>query len=204
MANVQAAFGLRPIRHLNGNPWNGATERCLVEDNYATAVFVGDPIIYTGTATSDDASQHYKAVNVATEGDTNRIYGVVVGIEPNRDNLSRTYIPASTGGYVYVCVDPDVIYAVADEGGANLTGDAIGANAVLEAGSGGSTVTGLSSWCIDTDDTPAADASNQVLIMALHPKDDNEVATYAVWEVLITNHVLRGGIAANNEGALGI
>jgi hypothetical protein len=204
MANVDAPFGLKPFKHLNGNPWNGVTEKCLVEDSYATAVFVGDPVIYTGTAGSDDTTGHYKAVNVATDADTNRIYGVVVSIEPLLSDLSKTYIPASTGGYVNVCVDPDVLYLVQDEGGTALDGDSIGANAVLESATAGSTVTGLSGWELDTGDTPAADASNQVIIHGIHNVEGNAFGVNAVWVVQITNHVLRSGMASTDEGALGI
>ena len=206
MANVDAPFGLKPIRHLNGNPWNGACEKCYVEDSDTTAVFVGDPVIYTGTGGSDTAASgnYHKVVTVATDADTNRIYGVVVGIEPIQTDLSKTYLPASTGGFVYVCVDPDVIYIVQDEGGTALDGDSVGANAVLESATAGSTVTGLSGWELDTGDTPAADAFNQVLIMGIHNVEGNAAGVNCIWEVLITNHVLRGGMAATNEGALGI
>ncbi len=204
MANIDAPFGLKPIRHLNGNPWNGQTEKCLVEDSYAVNVFVGDPVIITGTAGSDVTTGHHKVVNVATDADTNRIYGVVTSIEPMLSDLSKTYIPASTGGYVYVCSDPDVIFIVQDEGGTVLDGDSIGANAVLESATAGSTVTGLSGWELDTADTPAADASNQVIIMGVHAVEGNAFGAHCIWEVLISNHVLRSGQAANNEGALGI
>jgi len=204
MANVDAPFGLRPIRHLNGNPWNGKTEKCYVEDASTTAIFVGDPVIYTGTACSDITQGFWKVVDLATDADTNRIYGVVTSIEPILSDLSKTYIPARTGGYVNVCVDPDVIYAIQDEGATALDGDSIGANAVLESATAGSTVTGLSGWELDTGDTPGADASNQVIIMGVHNQLGNDFGVNCIWEVLISNHVLRGGIAATNEGALGI
>jgi len=203
MANRDAAFGLKPIRHLNGTPWNGVTQRCLVEDSDTTAVFIGDPVIVTGTAGSDDTSG-LPVVTVATAGDTNRIYGVVVSVEPNPDNLTYKHIPASTGGYVNVCNDPDVIFIVQDDAQATLDGGSISANAVLAAGSGGSTVTGKSSWELDASDAPAADASNQVLILDIYKAPNNALGDNCIWEVLISNHVLRGGQAANNEGALGI
>ena len=203
MANVDAAFGFKPIRHLNGNPWNGATEKCLVEDSYATNIFVGDPVLYTGTAGSDDTTGHYKAVNLATQADTYRIYGVVVSIEPVLSDLSKTYIPGYTGGYVNVCVDPDVIYIIQDDGGAVLDGDSIGANCVFASGTG-STVTGLSAWELAAATTPAADASYQGIVMGVHNKEGNAFGINCIWEVLITNHVLRSGMAATNEGALGI
>lgn len=204
MANVDAPFGLKPIRHLNGNPWNGQTEKCYVEDATTSNVFVGDPVIFTGTAGSDVTTGHHKVVTLATDADTNRIYGVVTSIEPILTDLSKSYIPAYTGGYVNVCVDPDVIYIIQDEGAVALDGDSIGANAVFESATAGSTVTGLSGWELDTGDTPGADASNQCIIMGVHNVEGNSFGVNCIWEVLITNHVLRGGMAATNEGALGI
>jgi hypothetical protein len=88
MANTDAPFGFRPIRHLNGNPWNGATEKCLVEDAYSENIFVGDPVIYTGTAGADDTTGHYKAVNLATEGDGYPIYGGPVPHVPEPATMS--------------------------------------------------------------------------------------------------------------------
>ena len=202
MANRDAPFGLRPIRHLNGSPWNGATQRCLVEDDYGTAVFIGDPVIVTGTAGSDDTSG-LPVVNVASAGDTHRIYGVVVSVEPNPDNLTYKHIPALTGGYVNVCIDPDVVFIVQDDAGATLDGDSISANAVLADGTG-STVTGLSGWELAAGTTPASDASYQLLILDIYKAPDNALGDHCIWEVLISNHVLRTGMAAANEGALGI
>ena len=202
MANVDAPYGLRPIRHLNGNPWNGVTQRCLIEDAYNQALFIGDPVIVTGTAGSDDTSG-LPVINIATGGDTNRIYGVIVSFDPDPTNLERKHHAAVTSGYANVCIDPDVIFTVQDDGGAVLDGDSISANAVLVAGTG-STVTGLSGWELAAATTPAADASYQLLILQVHQKEGNAFGINCEWEVLITNHVLRGGQAANNEGALGI
>ena len=203
MANVDAPFGLKPIRHLNGNPWNGATEKCYVEDASTTAIFVGDPVAYTGTAGSDVTTGHHKVVDLATEADTYPIYGVVTSIEPILTDLSKTYIPAETGGYVNVCVDPDVIYIVQDDGDAVLDGGSIGANAVLESGTAGSTVTGLSGWEMDTTDTPDADASNQLIIMGVHNIEGNAFGVNCIWEVIISHHQLRFGQAVANEGFIG-
>lgn len=194
MANTDAAFGLRPIRNKNGSPWNGACTKMLVEDSYGTALFIGDPIIITGAAGSDDSTGHYNVANVATAGDGNRIAGVIIGIEPNRSDLSKTYIPASTGGYIYVVDDPNVVFAVQDDAQATLTSASVGANAVLAAGGGGSTVTGLSSWELDASDTPAADASNQLLIVGVHNVENNAVGDNVIWEVLISNHLYNASI----------
>ena len=202
MANVDAAFGLKPIRHLNGNPWNGATTKMLVEDSYATSLFVGDPVVITGTAGADDTTGHYMAVNLATAGDAGRISGVIVSIEPILTDLSKTYIPGYSGGYVNVCIDPDVIYIVQDDAGATLDGGSLGTNCVFASGTG-STVTGLSAWELAAATTPAADASYQGTILAVHNKEGNAFGVNCIWEVIL-NNVLRSGAAGVTDGSLGI
>ena len=203
MANLDAAFGFKPIKHLNGNPWNGVTEKCYVEDATSTAVFVGDPVVYTGAACSDITQGYYKVVTHATAGATYRIYGVVTSIEPRLEDLTKTYLPGSTGGYVYVCTDPDVIYIIQDDGGVVLDGGSVGDNCVFASGTG-STDTGLSAWELAAATTPASDATYQGIIMAVHNKENNGFGINCIWEVLISNHVLRSGMAAADEGALGI
>jgi len=56
MANTDAPFGLRPIRHRNGAPYNGAFNHYYVASSYATALFVGDPVVKTGTSNTDRKS----------------------------------------------------------------------------------------------------------------------------------------------------
>jgi len=202
MANIDAPHGLTPIRHLNGNPWNGATQRCLIEDDYAQALFIGDPVIVTGVAGSDDTSG-LPVINLASAGDTNRIYGVIVSFDPDPTNLERKHHAASTAGYANVCIDPDVIFTVQDDGGAVLDGGSISDNAVLASGTG-STVTGLSGWELAAATTPASNASYQLLILGVHQVPGNAFGVNCEWEVLISNHVLRGGGAAADDGVLGI
>ena len=44
MANTDAAFGLRPVRHLNGNPYNGAYNEYPIPSGYSTDLLPGDPV----------------------------------------------------------------------------------------------------------------------------------------------------------------
>ena len=50
MANVDTPFGLRPIRHRNGAPYNGAVNPYYLRSDYAVATFIGDPVVKTGTS----------------------------------------------------------------------------------------------------------------------------------------------------------
>ena len=209
MANTDTPFGLRPIRHRNGAPYNGAVNPYYLPSTYATAMFIGDPVIKTGT--SNTAFVHAAGVgdfeigtlpeiNKATAGDTNRITGVIVGFAPLPTNLSQQYNPASTERVALVCDDPDVIFQIQADGA--VPAASIGLNAVLIYTHSGSTTSGLSGVELDTtSDVPAADASNQLLILRGANIPGNDVtSTWCKVEVLINQHTENQGTV----GTLGI
>lgn len=203
MANVDSPFGLRPIRHKSGAPYNGACERYVAASGYATNLFVGDPVVITGnsnsTAVRGYAPGTLSEVEKATAGDGNAISGVIVGFEPVDGFDSPIYGPASTQRIVLVADDPDLVYLIQDDGGGTLTADTVGLNAVLIYTHSGSTVTGRSGVELDggTSDAPDADASNQLTIQRIWNAPDNELADNAVWEVTINQH-------SKASGAIGV
>lgn len=205
-ANTDSPFGLRPIRHLNGNPWNGATMRCYIPSTYATALYIGDPVVFTGEANTAGTAM---VVQKATAGDGNKISGVITSFEVLKSDLTKQYHPASTNQYCNVCIDPDVIYEIQACSGAILAAGTCGLNAVLIYTHAGSTLTGLSGVEMDSGAAaaPAANGSYQLYVLRAVDRADNDISTVnAKWEVLINLHSLRavdasaGGAA---EGALG-
>jgi len=211
MANVNSPFGLKPIRHLNGNPWNGQFELGYLPSSDGNNYFVGDPVDLEGTGA--DATGKYPLVTHATVTDGGYIYGVIVGFanKPDSgfaDSLENIYGPASTVRYPMLVVDPDVVFLIQDYGGATtaLTKDAVGLNAVGYGtmSTAGSTTTGLSGLTLDdgTTTSPSANSSNTLFILRLHDVEDNALGAYARWEVLINMHRLRA--TGDGDGALGV
>lgn len=194
MANVDKPFGLRPIGHLNGNPWNGQTKRFLVEDAYTTvALFIGDAVVVSGTGPTDDPSGWYPAVTRVTAATNNPIYGVIVSFDPIDAadvKHSEVYRVNSTSRYVNCVVDPDVIFIIQDDGVLTLTGDECTENANLLHSHSGSTSTGLSGAELDTS-TPGTTAADQLLIIGVWPEEGNALGANCIWEVIISNHSLR-------------
>jgi hypothetical protein len=194
MANVDAPFGLRPVRHRNGASYNGAVNKYYVPSTYATALYIGEAVTKTGTSNTTEVEGNQPGtlpeVNKTAAGDGNAITGVIVGFGPNRDDLSKQYRPASTERVVYVADDPDLVFEIRDDGGVALDATVVGLNAVLIDTESGSTTTGLAGTEMDsgTTDAPAADASNQLTIQRLVDKGDNALGVNAVWEVKINNH----------------
>lgn len=206
MANVDSPFGLRPIRHRNGAPYNGGGNPYYINSTYAAALFVGDPVIKVagGSNAAALSAAGYgdfpigtlPEIEKATAGDTNRITGVIVGFAPLPDDLSKQYNPASTERVALVCDDPDVIFEIQADGA--IPAASMGLNAVLIYTHSGSTTSGLSGVELDTtSDAPAVDASNQLLILRGVNSPDNDVTlTHAKVEVMINQHT-------QNQGTVG-
>lgn len=191
MANVNAPFGLRPLRDSYGAPYNGAANEYFAT-GASGAIFLGDPVVMTGDVNSSEV-QGRKAgtlniVAPATAGDGNPILGVCVGVVPvTRD--STVYRADSTDRIILVADNPNLIFVgQCDTAGTDWATTAGGSYANLLTGTG-STITGISGFTLDTTDGPdAADVSNQLFVMGVYPAVDNEIGEYARWLVMINNH----------------
>lgn len=203
MANADTPFGLRPVRHLNGSSWNGATERCYVSANDGTALYPGDPVVIDATAANREDSGRCLTVIKATAGNGNYTTGVVISVEPNADTQLK-YRAAATARYLQVCIDPTVIYHIQDDGGVASTDLWPGANGVYIFTHSGSAYTGLSGVELDSGsaDAPAADASNQLIILQLADLPDNALGAHAIWEVMINLHTFN--CSGDGDGMLGV
>ena len=204
MANVDAPFGLLPKKHLNGNPWNGGTMRCYVSASYATALFVGDPVVLEPTNANRVTTVRCPTVIAATGTTGTYIFGVITSFEPNPDNLSLKHRLLSTARYCNVCVDPDVIYWIQDNADSAMTKADIGGNCDLEMNAG-SAITGLSGVELNSD-TQAETAALPILILGVADVEDNgfdgSTDTHIIWEVMINMHQLRA--TGDGTGALGV
>lgn len=210
MANQDTPFGLRPIRHRNGASYNGATNAYYINSTYATALFIGDPVVkvaggsnaasVSAAGMGDFAIGTLPEIEKAAAGDTVRITGVIVGFGPLPDDLTKQYNAASTERVALVCDDPDIIYEMQADGA--IPAASMGLNAVFIFTHSGSTVSGLSGVELDTtSDAPAADASNQLLILRGVNNPANDVTlTHAKVEVMINQHTQNQGTV----GTLGI
>jgi len=188
MSNPTGPFGLRPVRHISGAPWNGQTIKCWCDNAYGTALYVGDPVVWAAGAiltAGVDLTAKYWTINTHAGTDGLVINGVIVGFEPDPDNLTYTYRPASTNRWAYVvAATPDIVFQVRDDGSGTPTAVFPNQNAELAAGSGGSTTTGLSSFVLDAT-TPATTQTFPLHILGLSDIPNNELDDYAVWDVLL-------------------
>ncbi len=192
MANVDRPAGFKPVKHLNGNPWNGQARMYYIAAGDGTATFIGDPVISAGSA---DSTGKYASVQQAAAGEA--IRGIVIGFSDqpymafDSTDLDRKYRPASTAMYCLVVDDPDVIFEVQeDSDGNNMDADMVGLSTDIAVGSG-DTASGASGVELDSSDT--ATALGQCRLLGIVDREDNALGTHCKWLVLINEHELRTG-----------
>ena len=207
MANVSKINGFKPVKHVNGSPYNGQANVYATATTDSTALFVGDVV----KLASDANAQGIQFVTAATSGTAGTgaaAVGVVVGVintklDPVTGAMTNgsialdtpQYRPASVAQYVLVADAPDVIYEVeattASSAYTFLVGD-VGLNANLTAGAGGSTVTGNSSYSLDCADKGTT-ATLPFKIVGVSQKIGNEVGASCKVLVQLNNHQFKGG-----------
>lgn len=99
-----AGIGFIPVGGMDGRPYNGATQRCVVLGAVTDNIHIGDCVLLGGTG---DASGVPDVTKCAA---TNVIFGVVVAVEPTTAN-SLPYAAGSvtTDQYVHVAVGTDAM-----------------------------------------------------------------------------------------------
>lgn len=186
MANTDTPFGLIPVRHLNGNPWNGQTRPYSIASGYGTALLPGDPVkmLADGTIARATATGTILGVFMGCQYTSTALGGVV--------SKDKPYWPASTvaaDAKAFVADDPDLIFQVqADDDSATIAATAVGANADILVGTGSTTAI-TSGFELDAS-TVASSAAN-LRILALADLPNNEWGDFAKVEVLINEHFYR-------------
>ena len=199
MANDTNYWGLRPVKHISGAPWNGVTEMCYVGADYGVALYIGDPVQIGTDITESDATGKYTSIELAGHATTSPIYGVITSFVDHEDRANKkVWKPASTESYVNVCVDPTVVYLIRGDGSGTPIRDWVFSNAVMVAGTS-STVTGYSGYGLD-ESTPAQTLADPLLILRVANLPDNTLGDNCVWEVLINTHQLRAAATGNVTG----
>ena len=191
MANDTGAFGLQPIGMDDGSSYVGSLEKVYISASYATALYVGTPVLLTPTLAEKEATSRYQTVNIAV-ATSGVYYGVIVSFEPNPDNLSLQYSPASTEGYAYIVKGPDVVFRVRGDGSGAPTAVLPGQNAAMVATAAGSTATGLSGWHLD-ETTPTTTAGLPLQIIGIEDKADNVMGDNAIYRVKLNTTGLAAG-----------
>ena len=188
-----APQGLRPVRYLDGSPWNGAFQKYNIASAYATNIFMFDPVttLIDGT------------IGIGVAGAACR--GVFLGCEYTQTDGTykfSPYWPASTAVLTGTTVlakiadDPNLVFDMQETNGSDLAGTALaladrGLNINFDVGPG-TTATGMSTSSINNG-TEATTATLNLKILDLSPTVGNVVGDFANWLVAWNNHQFRGG-----------
>jgi hypothetical protein len=186
MANIDAAFGLRPIAKVGSAPGGTTgTTKYSIADNQGTAIFTGDPVKFKNDGT----------VEVAAAG--NPSCGVFMGCfytDPSTSKPTfRNFFPASLSpgdAIAFVADDPNQLFiAQQDSAAGNIVAADLNLNADLVFGAG-STTTGMSGVEIDSSSKNTT-AALQVKLLDFYDVPSNDAtANNSVLVVKINNHQL--------------
>lgn len=200
MANKDNRRGLEAVDHLLISGYCGKQRPYYVDATYATALYVGDPVVITGTSNTARLFEHkagtLPTVEKATAGDANAITGIITGIKlPNDGNapFDAPYRKGLTEALVMVNDDPYTIFAIQADSANAVAATDISSNANVVYTHAGDNVTGRSGAELNTASMTTT-ATYQLKILGSVDSPDNELGTNAKLLVTINNHSYAKGV----------
>jgi hypothetical protein len=205
MANINVAFGLKPINTAGSTPATAGTNAYFI-DSGASAIYQGSLVKAT------DGGEI--AISSAT-GDTQKMVGVFRGCEYVSSSTGKkvfsNYWPGSGAdtnfdiiGHVYD--NPMQRFVICTDASITNKATAIAAifeNTQLDSGASGSTTTGISSAKMDVDTLDSSNLSLPLKVVGI--LDDAENKDFAAagipMIVMINNHALLG-LGGDSEAAV--
>ena len=202
MANTSRIFGLRPIRHLSGSPWNGQISMYYHSTAQTAQIWKGTLVTTDSGLASPtcgpDPLGVYQSIMGARDQEAAIIgvawtFGNTPQLAADVTNLERKLCPSSTGMYIGVIDDPTVIYEI-EGNNASWVSTNLGDNCDTSNNAAGSTVTGNSSCVADHSALTAATA--QLRVLRLVNRADNAIGAYCKLEVMISERLMAGDVSA--------
>ena len=181
MANQDAAFGFKPVRHMSGNI---QTEEFAIANNYGTSIFTGQ-VVEAVTA---------GGIEAAAAGDTQQlgVFGGCFFTDPttSKPTFKASYTQVAAADIVAtVHVDPNIVYEVQHDG----TGTAAMNNSAFDfTGVAGSAITGQSTSELDTSTSGTSGGFKQIGISKDPDTSDEASANANAYVVFNTGeHVFK-------------
>ena len=190
MANVDAAFGFRPVGKVGSGVNNGGTTLNTIVDDYATSIYKGDHVMQSGG---------YVIAGTASGATNLGVFNGCFYIDPTskKPTWSNYYsqvnvtasgsISGSTNIDAYIYDDPYYLFEVQCDG--TIAKTDIGKNTDSILGTS-STVNGLSVTEISSS-AEATTAALQVKIVGItkDPENDDASSANANWHIMWNEHV---------------
>jgi len=196
MANVDAAFGLRPVGKVGSGVNNGGTTLYTIADNYNTVVYKGDHVMSSGgyvIAGTASGATNLGVFNGCFYIDPTSAKPTWSNYYPADTNVTATgSISGSTNIDAYIYDDPYYLFEIQSYG--TIAKTSIGRNGDTVLGTG-STVNGQSKTELE-DDTGSANAvattaGFQLKIVGItkDPENDDASSANANWHVMWNEHL---------------
>ena len=201
MANINVAFGFKPVGKHGSSPATQGTSQYFIASN-ASAIFQGSPV---------KAELTGGTIQIASAtGNGDQLVGVFAGCEfvdatTGKLRFSNTWPGSGSAntnfdikGFVYD--DPSQRFIIASDGTntdrATAKAD-IFKTADIASGTSGNTTTGISSAVLDISTAEDTDTSNVVMILGIHEDVTNadHSAAGVSYIVKINNHALNSSDA---------
>ncbi len=178
MAAVLAGF--RPVKHLNGSPYNGQVNRYMISASDSQATNVGDLVQLSDNDALVDSIGFgvYPAVERIGSGTAVPIIGAIVGFEPDYSNLNAgNFRAASTRRVVLVADAADLIFAAPQDGvGGVVAAASVGLNVAINLGTASTAIPYASGMSVDSS-TVATTATLPLQIVGVTAAPDNDVTS---------------------------
>jgi hypothetical protein len=188
MASVLVGF--RPVKHMNGSPYNGQVNRYMISASDTQTTNVGDFVQLSDNDALVDTQIGfgvYPAVERIGSGTAVPIVGVIVGFDVDYSNLNAGAVrTASTRRVVLVADASDLIYgAPQDAVGGVVAAASVGLNVAINLGTAATTTPFASGMSVDSS-TVATTATLPLQIVGVTASPDNDVtSTSRPAEVLV-------------------
>ena len=191
MANVDAAFGFRPVGKVGSGVNNGGTTLYTIADNYNTSVFKGDHVMSSGglvIAGTTSGATNLGVFNGCFYIDPTSAKPTWSNYYPADTNVTASgSISGSTNVDAYIYDDPYTLFEAQCDG--TIAKTDIGKNTDTILGTS-STVNGQSVTEIDSG-SEATTAARQVTIIGItkDPENDDASSANANWHIMWNEHV---------------
>ena len=203
MANLDAAFGLRPYKMLGAG---ANTNGVMSFDIQTTATAGTSSVIYEGTPVIPLANGMIDIVGNANGG-TVPLLGVFIGCQYTDLNGTPTFtnkwtgtaaVKSSTAATALIAAHPDQLFLInCDAAAADAT---VHANANFATATSGNATTGISTGELAVSTVNTTNTLNMRIVgFADQPNSDDATVAGRLAIVLLTNHFYRYG--ANGTGA---
>lgn len=187
MANTSKINGFRPVKHLNGSPYNGQCNLYEVPAGEAVPVFVGDLVKLSDSAGTAGVPAVEAVVAASSQITAGPVLGAVVGVinakqDPLDGNMTAgsialdtpVYRPASTKQFVLVADADDLIFEA--EADAAVPAASVGLNVGVGASAHTTPLlTGASPMYVYSTTAPATTSTLPLQIVGVVKRPDNEI-----------------------------